>query len=119
MAPVVVPERVPRRDSAFGRWLGRTVHAAWGWKIEGELPNAPKFVIALAPHTSNWDFIFGAATMLSSLGMSIGPVAGGWVYDTYHNYAWLYIASAAVAVGAVLLATTFPKPVPVRMPVLP
>jgi 1-acyl-sn-glycerol-3-phosphate acyltransferase len=65
MAPVVVPERVPRRDSAFGRWLGRTVHAAWGWKIEGELPDAPKFVIALAPHTSNWDFIFGAATMFA------------------------------------------------------
>ena len=62
--------------------------------------------------------VFGAATMLSSLGMSIGPVAGGWVFDTYHNYAWLYIASAAVAVGAVLLATTFPKPVPVRMPVM-
>ncbi len=59
--------------------------------------------------------VFGAATMLSSLGMSIGPVAGGWVFDTYNNYAWLYIASAAVAVGAVLLATTFPKPVPVRM----
>jgi hypothetical protein len=37
------------------------------------------------------------------------------VFDTYNNYAWLYIASAAVAVGAVLLATTFPKPVPVRM----
>ena len=61
--------------------------------------------------------VFGAATMLSSLGMSIGPVAGGWVFDTYNNYAWLYIASAAVAVGAVLLATTFPKPVPVRMAV--
>ncbi len=54
--------------------------------------------------------VFGAATMLSSLGMAIGPVAGGWVYDTYDDYAWLYIASAAVGVGAVLLALTFPKP---------
>jgi MFS family permease len=54
--------------------------------------------------------VFGAATMLSSLGMAIGPVAGGWVFDTFHNYAWLYIASAAVAVGAVLLASFFPKP---------
>ena len=54
--------------------------------------------------------VFGAATMLSSLGMSIGPVAGGWVFDNFHNYAWLYIASAAVAVGAVLLALMFPKP---------
>jgi MFS family permease len=54
--------------------------------------------------------VFGAATMLSSLGMSIGPVAGGWVFDSFGNYAWLYVSSAAVAVGAVLLALLFPKP---------
>ena len=54
--------------------------------------------------------VFGAATMLSALGMSIGPLFGGWVFDTFHNYAWLYIASAAVAVGAVMLALLFPKP---------
>ncbi|HEX6637888.1 MAG TPA: MFS transporter [Steroidobacteraceae bacterium] len=53
--------------------------------------------------------VFGAATMLSSLGMSLGPTVGGWVFDTYHNYAWLYIASASVGVGAVLLALFFPK----------
>jgi MFS family permease len=51
--------------------------------------------------------VFGAATMLSSLGMSLGPVAGGWIFDEYHNYAWLYIASAAVAAGAVLLSLNF------------
>jgi MFS family permease len=54
--------------------------------------------------------VFGAATMLSALGMSIGPVFGGWVFDRFHSYAWLYIASAAVAVGAVMLALLFPKP---------
>jgi MFS family permease len=54
--------------------------------------------------------VFGAATMLSSLGMSIGPVMGGWVFDHFGNYAWLYTGSAAVAVGAVLLALLFPKP---------
>ncbi len=54
--------------------------------------------------------VFGAATMLSSLGMALGPVAGGWVFDTFHDYAWLYIASSAVAVGAVLLALFFPTP---------
>jgi len=55
--------------------------------------------------------VFGAATMLSALGMSVGPWFGGWVFDSFHNYAWLYIASASVAVGAVLLATMFPRPV--------
>jgi MFS family permease len=29
----------------------------------------------------------------------VGPVAGGWVFDTFHNHAWLYIASSAVAVA--------------------
>lgn len=53
--------------------------------------------------------VFGAATMLSSLGMAIGPVAGGWVFDNYGAYTWLYLASMAVATGAVLLAFGFPK----------
>lgn len=30
-----------------------------GWKIEGELPNFPKMVVIVAPHTSNWDFPLG------------------------------------------------------------
>lgn len=54
--------------------------------------------------------VFGAATMLSSLGMAFGPVIGGWVFDTQGTYAWLYVGSAAVAVGAVMLALLFPKP---------
>lgn len=29
-----------------------------GWKLDGHLPNLPKFVIAGAPHTSSWDFVF-------------------------------------------------------------
>ena len=57
--------------------------------------------------------VFGAATMLSSLGMSLGPVMGGWVFDHFGAYGWLYIGSAAVAVGAVMLASLFPKPEPV------
>lgn len=32
-----------------------------GWKIEGSLPkNFKKYVVAGAPHTSNWDFVFFA-----------------------------------------------------------
>jgi len=30
-----------------------------GWKFEGALPDEPKFVMIIAPHTSNWDFIVG------------------------------------------------------------
>ncbi|MEQ8304668.1 MAG: lysophospholipid acyltransferase family protein [Cyclobacteriaceae bacterium] len=34
----------------------------FGWKINGHFPkNVKKFVIAVAPHTSNWDFVVGVA----------------------------------------------------------
>jgi 1-acyl-sn-glycerol-3-phosphate acyltransferase len=32
-----------------------------GWRMEGRLPDAPKFVVAGAYHTSNWDFPFAVA----------------------------------------------------------
>lgn len=28
-----------------------------GWRVEGKLPDLPKFVLVGAPHTSNWDFV--------------------------------------------------------------
>jgi 1-acyl-sn-glycerol-3-phosphate acyltransferase len=28
-----------------------------GWRVAGQLPDIPKFVIVGAPHTSNWDFV--------------------------------------------------------------
>jgi 1-acyl-sn-glycerol-3-phosphate acyltransferase len=28
-----------------------------GWKITGEKPHHPKYIVVAAPHTSNWDFI--------------------------------------------------------------
>jgi len=32
-----------------------------GWKTVGNMPDLPKFIIAVAPHTSNWDFPVGLA----------------------------------------------------------
>jgi 1-acyl-sn-glycerol-3-phosphate acyltransferase len=29
-----------------------------GWRIEGQVPTAPKYVLIAAPHTSNWDFVW-------------------------------------------------------------
>ena len=36
-----------------------------GWSFEGALPDEPKFVIIVAPHTSNWDFVVGVAALFS------------------------------------------------------
>jgi MFS family permease len=54
--------------------------------------------------------VLGAATMTSSIGMAFGPVGGGWLYDTFGSYHWLYIASAAVGLAAAAMALAFPPP---------
>ncbi|HEY1226370.1 MAG TPA: MFS transporter [Ramlibacter sp.] len=53
--------------------------------------------------------VLGAASMVSSLGMALGPVVGGWLYDRYGSYAWMYIGSLAVGIGAVAIAFAFPR----------
>jgi len=51
--------------------------------------------------------IIGGTAMAGSLGMSTGPLLGGWIFDTTHSYGWLYIASFGMGVGALLIAATF------------
>jgi 1-acyl-sn-glycerol-3-phosphate acyltransferase len=56
---------IPRRRSAFLRALGRTMLRLMRFSVEGEVPDLPRFVIAIAPHTSNWDFVVGVAAMFA------------------------------------------------------
>jgi 1-acyl-sn-glycerol-3-phosphate acyltransferase len=56
---------VPRRGWWFGRAIGRAVMWAGGWSFAGTVPDLPKVVLIVAPHTSNWDFVIGAAGMLA------------------------------------------------------
>ena len=52
--------------------------------------------------------VFGAAAMMGSLGMALGPMIGGWIFDTYATYSWLYIFSFSLGLGAAAIALTFP-----------
>jgi 1-acyl-sn-glycerol-3-phosphate acyltransferase len=56
----------PTRGNAFSRGLGRTLLGLFGWRIAGRLPALPKFVLIVAPHTSNWDFLIGLLAMLAT-----------------------------------------------------
>ena len=38
-----------------------------------------------------------------------GPLAGGWVFDTFHAYNWLYVGSFAIGIAAVAVALSFPS----------
>ena len=53
---------------------------------------------------------FGIALMVSTLGMSLGPWAGGWLFDTFGSYFWMYIGSFGIGLGAVAIAFTFRPP---------
>ena len=51
--------------------------------------------------------IIGGSAMAGSLGMATGPLLGGWIFDTTASYAWLYLASFGMGIGAALIALTF------------
>ena len=54
-----VPAQYPQRDARITRWLGRWLMRVSGWRFSGALPDVPKLIISVAPHTSNWDFMVG------------------------------------------------------------
>jgi MFS family permease len=62
--------------------------------------------------------VFGAVGFASTLGMALGPPVGGWLYDVFGSYAWLFIASSAIGLGAMAIALTFrpPRETPVALP---
>jgi MFS family permease len=53
---------------------------------------------------------FGTVAMVSTLGMAIGPWAGGWLFDTFGSYFWMYVGSFGIGLGAVAIAVTFRPP---------
>src|SRR5688500_861681 len=66
-----LPPNAPRvKPNAFIRWIGRTVLRLGGWRMEGEFPDIPKLVLIGAPHSSNWDGVWGFAAELA-LGLDI------------------------------------------------
>jgi MFS family permease len=61
---------------------------------------------------------FGAVSLAATIGMALGPWLGGRLYDGLGSYAWMFVASTAVGVGAVAIALTFRPPRLVGAPLL-
>ena len=59
--------------------------------------------------------VFGAATMLSSIGMAFGPLGRRLGVRRFGDYSWLFIGSAAVGLGGGAMALAFP-PLPGARP---
>jgi predicted MFS family arabinose efflux permease len=103
------------RDARSFYLLGAVFGLAYG----GVMP-----LYALVTHEYFGEKIMGTAYggvfLISTLGMGIGSFAGGLLFDRLGSYAWLFVTSAAIGVGAVLIALTFrpPRPVAVLAPAL-
>ncbi|MCA9865002.1 MAG: 1-acyl-sn-glycerol-3-phosphate acyltransferase [Anaerolineae bacterium] len=76
---------IPQRGNRLSRAFWSFVMRLFGWRVDGHLPDLPRFVFVGAPHTSNLDFFMTALTM-AALGIDVhfvmkhtpfvGPV--GW-----------------------------------------
>ncbi|MBR0779669.1 MFS transporter [Bradyrhizobium diazoefficiens] len=53
--------------------------------------------------------VFGAVSAFASLGMALGPWAGGLVFDNFQRYTWLHAGSFAIGLAAVAVALSFPS----------
>ncbi|MDQ3617469.1 MAG: lysophospholipid acyltransferase family protein [Pseudomonadota bacterium] len=61
-----LPPQAPRvRGDRLARWLGRTILRLGGWRMAGTLPDLPKLVLIAAPHSSNWDGLWGFAAKMA------------------------------------------------------
>ena len=66
-----LPPSAPRvKPNVLTRWIGRSVLRLGGWRLTGSFPDLPKLVVIAAPHSSNWDGIWGFAAKLA-LGLEI------------------------------------------------
>ena len=59
----ILPACYVRRHAPISRGLGRILMRLSGWQFEGTLPDVPKVVIVVAPHTTNWDFAIGVMVL--------------------------------------------------------
>jgi len=59
---------------------------------------------------SHFGAIYGASGMVNTLGMMIGPVYGGWIFDTTGSYSLAFLSGIIITSLAVILIYLAPKP---------
>lgn len=87
-----------------------TVAGLFGFTYAGVMP---LFAVIAREHfpLRMMGTVIGGTTMASSIGMALGPVLGGLIYDAFSSYTWLFIGAFALGIGAFLSAVAF-----VRLP---
>lgn len=59
--------------------------------------------------------VFGVVAMVSTFGMAIGPWLGGWLFDAFGGYNWMYLVSFFFGLSGMAIAMTL-RPMPTARP---
>jgi 1-acyl-sn-glycerol-3-phosphate acyltransferase len=90
-----LPPATPARGNAASRALGRAVLWALGWRVASPIPDVPKLVAVVAPHTCGWDVVIGLA-VVTALGIRVGFLAKR---ETFRwPLAWLFKSMGGIPV---------------------
>jgi MFS family permease len=94
----------------YARELGSfyTVAALFGFTYAGVMPLFAVMARENFP-LRMMGTVIGGTTMASSLGMALGPVVGGLIYDSFSSYAWLFIGAFSLGIAAFLAALAFTR----------
>ena len=93
------PNLTPDKETGLGGWTDAQILAALQ---KGTTPTGRMLAPIMPWHA------------FASLGMSLGPAVGGWIFDTFGTYGWLYLGSLAMGLAAAGIALAFP-PLPSRL----
>jgi len=118
---VLVAGLLVQAFGALGYYFARdltgfyAVAALFGFIYAGIMPLYAVLVRENFP-MSMMGTIIGGTSMAGSLGMSTGPVLGGWIFDTTGGYGALYITCFVLGLAGFAVALTF-RPFPKGEPV--
>jgi 1-acyl-sn-glycerol-3-phosphate acyltransferase len=78
--------------STISRWILRI----FGWKIINHIPNdLKKYIIAVVPHTSNWDFVLGMLVR-SALNLKTGFIGKKSLFVFPHGFFFYWLGGQPV-----------------------
>lgn len=75
--------------------LGKTILRLMGWRLEGEIPNIPKFLAIAAPHTTNWDFVLGMSALMA-MSIRVHWLGKDSIFKWPAKYVWQWLGGRPV-----------------------
>lgn len=76
-------------------WIAKFFLRVLGWKVINNLPDDKKYMLIVAPHTSNWDFPLGILVK-SSMKVKLNYLGKGALFDS--PFGWFFRALGGIPV---------------------